>query len=88
MEATAELIVEAGAKLDERDHLARTPLHNAAIYNLDGVATLLIERGASVNPRDYRDNTPLTLANADRSLRTQSLATARVLRAKGGVPSP
>jgi ankyrin repeat protein len=56
----ARMLLEAGAKVDTREHDGRTPLHIAATLGGDPEAIrLLVKHGADVNAVDNNGRTPL-----------------------------
>ncbi len=59
--AAAQLLIAAGADLDEIDDLGRSPLHRAPDVQ---TARLLIARGVDVQAKDAAGETPLHLASA------------------------
>jgi ankyrin repeat protein len=61
----ARMLLEAGARVDTREHDGRTPLHTAATLGGDPEAIrLLVKHGADVNAVDNNGRTPLaTLEN-------------------------
>jgi len=76
--ARARSAIEAGADVNARDGLTRTPLHLAARYNHRPIAELLITRHADVNARDDDGATPLHYAacHFDHKLETAELLIA------------
>ncbi|KDQ11085.1 hypothetical protein BOTBODRAFT_114842 [Botryobasidium botryosum FD-172 SS1] len=58
----ADIMLVAGADINTRDHLGRTPLHHAARRATPNIAKRLISSGASADALDQRGDTPLTLA--------------------------
>jgi len=54
-----DLLVDAGADVNARNHRKVTPLHMAARYGLPLVAAALLRRGADANARDVNHETPL-----------------------------
>jgi len=82
-----KLLLEAGAKVDEKDDESGfTALHHAARFGKKNAGELLIARGADINARDKKGHTPLQVAvnhdyqvaellinkGADSSIRTES----------------
>jgi ankyrin repeat protein len=57
--ALARRLLEAGAEVDARDHVRRTPLHLASDRGNVRLGRLLLDRGADVNAHDHEDATPL-----------------------------
>lgn len=57
--AVTEMLVEAGADIDEADRQGSTPLHKAAFGKHAKVVRALIELGADVNSLDEFGGTPL-----------------------------
>ncbi|MBN2198962.1 MAG: tetratricopeptide repeat protein [Candidatus Aminicenantes bacterium] len=57
-----ELLTAAGADLEARDKLGRTPLHRTAYLRYAGAVKALLAAGANVNVMDSSDYTPLLLA--------------------------
>ena len=53
---------EAGADLEARNLLGRTPLHSAADGDYPAIVAALLEAGAEVNPTDRFGRTPLDRA--------------------------
>jgi len=58
----AELLIQAGANVEELDENLNTPLHWAAVEGCVEVMELLLENKVKVNPKDKRGFTPLNLA--------------------------
>lgn len=56
------VLLDAGAKLDARDNLKRTPLHVAAGWSTVEMVELLWQRGADPNATTERGDTPLDFA--------------------------
>ena len=74
MDRTAELLLSRGARINARNIINSTPLHEAGGKNA-AVAALLIAHGADVNVKGHSDDTPLH--------RADSAAVAEVLIAHG-----
>jgi ankyrin repeat protein len=55
----AQRLLEAGAKVDARDYIRRTPLHLAAERGNVRLAQLLLNHGANINARDHQNSSPL-----------------------------
>ena len=60
----AEILINAGAKVDARDYKGKTPLHYAARNPYKEVAEALLSSGADVNARDNDGCTPLIVSAA------------------------
>jgi ankyrin repeat protein len=60
---TADVLLDLGAAVDERDERGRTALHYAAAAGYTDVAKRLVERGASLLVADADGVTPLDAAN-------------------------
>ena len=61
--AAVKTLVEAGAVVEARDHIKRTPLFYAAEHNADpDVVKMLIFLGSNAKAMDDRQRTPLHLA--------------------------
>ena len=61
--AAVKTLVEAGAVVEARDHINRTPLFYAAEHNADpDVVKMLIFLGSNAKAMDDRQRTPLHLA--------------------------
>lgn len=56
------VLVENGAKLNEKDCDGRTPLHYAAESGKSRCIPFLLQKGASIEIRDKYNKTPLDLA--------------------------
>lgn len=54
-----EALIKAGAEIDAKDRMGRTPLHVACTRGLATASMYLIKRGANINARDVQDETPL-----------------------------
>lgn len=62
-EAIVAVLIQAGAKLDEKDtNTLATPLHMAALYGRTTIARALVEKGADVNATMRFGITPLMVA--------------------------
>ncbi len=62
-EAIVALLIQAGAKLNEKDsNTLATPLHMAALYGRTSVAKLLIQKGANIEEKMKFGITPLMVA--------------------------
>lgn len=57
-----EVLLNAGADVDNHDRQKRTALHTAVRHGNDKLVTMLVLAGADVNARDRRDETPLMVA--------------------------
>lgn len=55
-------LLEAGADLEARNLLGRTPLHSAADGDFPAIVAALLDAGAEVNPTDRFGRTPLDRA--------------------------
>ena len=55
-------LLDAGAEINSKDALGRTPLHMAAFYGRPKTTELLISRGADINAKDRVEMTPLHAA--------------------------
>ncbi|KAG9340646.1 hypothetical protein JZ751_021202 [Albula glossodonta] len=55
----AELLLEGGARMDQRDGDGWQPLHAAACWGQMHVAELLVSHGASLNSKTFLDETPI-----------------------------
>lgn len=55
----AQVLLEAGADIDQRDSKGETPLRRAANCGREGMALLLLARGADPVSRDRQGRTPL-----------------------------
>ena len=75
----AELLLDHGAKINDRDWDGWTALHWAAVRHHADVVTLLLGRGAKVNAKTTKGETPLKLIE-DHS----SKDVAKLLRQHGG----
>lgn len=63
--ATITTALDAGADIDARDDLGRTPAMVATYARQTGAARLLFQRGASPNQRDQMLNSPFLYAGAE-----------------------
>jgi ankyrin repeat protein len=61
---TMSTLLNAGARIDEKDMQGRTPLHEAARSGNEGAVLRLIEAGASIDAKDNACKTPLNLATS------------------------
>ncbi|XRM36928.1 hypothetical protein ABZX51_000417 [Aspergillus tubingensis] len=57
-----EMLVDAGAGIDDVDGIGYTPLHRAAYFGHNTVVAFLIGKGAKVLAKDHRGRTPVHLA--------------------------
>lgn len=57
-----ELLLQAGARIDARDVLGRSPLMYAVLYDHPRVARLLLRRGAATGGRDRKGHNAAQLA--------------------------
>ncbi|KAF4766048.1 hypothetical protein HAV15_010340 [Penicillium sp. str.  len=57
-----DMLVRAGADINDIDSVGQTPLHRAAYYNHLPVAKFLINKGADVEGIDSKGHSPLLLA--------------------------
>lgn len=56
--STADLLLDLGAHINNRDYTGVTPLHDACFLGTAKVVEILLVRGATVNVRDFTGNTP------------------------------
>ena len=61
-EALVTLLLDNGAKVDDRDRSGNTPLHNSVLKKQTEIVTLLLERGADLDARSGSGMTPLHIA--------------------------
>lgn len=61
-ENVVEWLLEGGSKVDSRDSLGRTVLHQAEFQNREGTVKLLLERGAEPMSKDSLGQIPLHMA--------------------------
>jgi ankyrin repeat protein len=54
-----KFLIEHGADIEATGYKDRTPLHEAAGYNLLSIVAMLINNGAQINPSDVELGTPL-----------------------------
>lgn len=75
-----ELLLDAGAQINARDHYGFTPLHHAVLAPTNAVqlVELLLAQGADGHARNFQGDTPYCLAMQD-----QNLEVAGVLRLYG-----
>lgn len=59
---TCQLLIDAGATVNQEDDDGYSPLHLAAAHGYLEVAELLIANGANVNAVDHQKQTPLHMA--------------------------
>jgi hypothetical protein len=81
----AVLLLDAGARVDDRDGNGRTALHISARKNHSKFCKLLLSRGASLDARDADDRDPEFSALLRGCTNTAELLAA--VRAAGGWPS-
>ena len=55
---TAVLLLDSGARVDDRTRIGRTALHIAAALHSRKICKLLLSRGASLDPRDDEGRNP------------------------------
>ena len=77
--ATARLLLDRGAALEQRDHTGSTPLHHACEMGWTESTGALLARGADAGARDRWGRTPLM-----RAVIEHRTAVVRVLLAHGG----
>lgn len=77
-----EMLVKAGARLNEPDEAGETPLHHAAELNHIEAVRMLLDAGAAVDPENRDGVTPLMLAASHGYERI-----VRLLLAKGANPA-
>lgn len=66
IEATAKLLIELRADVNQADAAGDTALHIAAVRGLDTMASFLISQGAAVNATNARGQTPLAMTSLPR----------------------
>ena len=59
MTEVMEVLLKAGAEVDELDGLGRTPLNRAAYFGNVNSAAMLLNAGAEIEARDWNGRTPL-----------------------------
>uniref|UniRef100_A0A8C7FXS3 Ankyrin repeat domain 52a n=1 Tax=Oncorhynchus kisutch TaxID=8019 RepID=A0A8C7FXS3_ONCKI len=64
-----DLLINAGANVNAKDHVWLTPLHRAAASRNERAVGLLLRQGAEANARDKFWQTPLHVAAANRATR-------------------
>jgi ankyrin repeat protein len=79
----AALLIEQGAKVDEKDQFGNTALHLALRH--PDVVRLLLDSGADVNARNAMGNTPLHLAVKDAPVVEMLLAAGAQVNARNGL---
>ena len=60
--AAAVLLLDAGARVDERDERGQTALHEAAVFGRLAICKLLLSRGASLDARNNSGEDPEAVA--------------------------
>jgi ankyrin repeat protein len=60
--ATVELLLAAGADINEANGAGMTALHGAAFWGWNGLVQLLVDRGARIDVKDARGRTPIDAA--------------------------
>ncbi len=81
-----EILLGAGADVDEANPAGDTPMHAAAANGFTAVIELLADRGAKLNAKNQRDQTPLALTSgrgAPGSTATNREKAATLLRELG-----
>jgi hypothetical protein len=61
-ENQANILIQKGADLNQKNTNGQTPLHLAVDEGLEKICELLLEKGADVNSQDSQKNTPLHYA--------------------------
>ena len=73
-EQVVAMLLNGGAKVNDRDAYGNTPLHLACRESREGVARLLVDKGADVNAANSAGSTPLHEAALCRRSRDREAA--------------
>ncbi|KAK7242367.1 spectrin binding protein [Aureococcus anophagefferens] len=79
----AVLLLDAGARVDERDERGQTALHEAAVFGRLAICKLLLSRGASLDARDNSGEDPEAVARRNGKTTAADLLSA--VRAAGSL---